>query len=267
MLLLRKFKNKIIKKYSYNLLTTSFHNDVYLVEFPKSGVTWLSFLIGNINLMLSGMDVKMTFFNQHQYIMDIHQIRGNTIREKTASFPPFRFIKSHEKYNKSYFFVIYLIRNPFDVMVSYFIFMGYMGYKGTFNDFIRDDKYGIDAWKEHLNSWLNTQDDAQSFMLIKYEDLRKNPKKEIEKIYNNLGVSVNEEMYLKAIEYSNFESMKTTEEYYRKFNPRYKMVFVRKGKVNAKEELMSKETFDYIKIQANDILEKFYPEYLEATNR
>ena len=133
-----------------------------------------------------------------------------------------------------------------------------------FNRFVKDEKYGVESWVEHVNSWITTQDDAQGFMLIKYEDLKKNPKNELEKIYNNLGVTVNNEIYLKAIEYSNFENMKKSEEYFRSCNPKYKMVFVRKGQVNSRENIMDEESYDFIKRNAKDVLEKYYPEYLEG---
>jgi hypothetical protein len=50
------------------------HNDVFLVEFPKSGITWLSFLIANS--LLKNHDENVTFYNYHKYIADIHQLRG-----------------------------------------------------------------------------------------------------------------------------------------------------------------------------------------------
>jgi len=264
MSLLRKIKNKIKKKYSNKLANPASHNDVYLVEFPKSGITWLLFLIGNTNLMLSKMNIKMTFYNQHQFIADIHQLRGNLINENIIPFPPYRFIKSHEKYNKRYNFVVYLMRNPFDVMVSYYRFVKYLGYNSDFVSFVKNEKYGIIAWVEHVNSWLEIQDDAQSFLLLKYEDLKKNSKNEIEKIYHNLGITVANEIYQQAIEYSKFDNMKESEEFYRSCNPRYKMVFVRKGKVHSKENIMDEESYNFIMRNAKNILEKYYPQYSEG---
>jgi len=262
---LRKIILKVkhsIKNKAYSKSTTFFHNDVFLVEFPKSGITWLIFLIGNINLLLSKMNIKITFYNHHQFVADIHQLRGNRIDSKIIPFPPYRFIKSHEKYNKEYNFVVYLMRNPFDVMVSYYRFMKYLGYNSDFINFVKDKRYGITSWVEHVDSWLETQDDAQSFMLLKYENLKKNPKSEIEKIYNNLGIDVNNKIYQQAIKYSNFDNMKISEKYYRDTNPRYKMIFVRKGAINSKEDIMTEEIYNYIKMRAKNILEKYYPEYL-----
>lgn len=239
--------------------SSALHDDVYIVEFPKSGITWLSFLIGNINLMLSNMNIKLTFYNVHQIIIDTHQLRGSKIKSKVTSLPPYRFIKSHDEYDPNYLFVIYLIRNPFDVMLSYFKHMGYLGYSGNFNNFIRDENYGVNAWKNHIESWMGNQDIAQRFMFLRYEDLKNDTHKTIKRIYNNLGITVNDDIYSKAIEYSSFENMKNSEEYYRKTNPRYKMVFIRKGKIGG---IMNEDAHNFILENTISILKKYYPEFL-----
>ncbi len=247
-------KEDDMKNYS-----NSFHDDIYIVEFPKSGITWLSFLIGNINLMLSKMDIKITFYNVHQIIIDIHQLRGSKIKSAVTPFPPFRFIKSHDEYNPNYLFVIYLLRNPFDVMLSYFKHMKWLGYNGSFNSFIRDKNLGVDAWKKHVESWMENQDFAQRFMFLRYEDLKYDTLKVLKRVYNNLGITVNDDIYLKAIEYSSFESMKYSEEYYRETNPRYKMIFIREGKIGGE---MRDESHNFIREKTINILKKFYPEFL-----
>lgn len=75
------------------------HDDVYIVELPKSGITWLSTIIANINLLESNEKIKITFYNVHQYIPDIHSSL-NINYHPLWSFPKFRFIKSHDTYNK-----------------------------------------------------------------------------------------------------------------------------------------------------------------------
>ena len=85
------------------------HDNIYLVEFPKSGITWLSFILGNIELALAGRNDEFITFYNHQYIVDVHQLRNTEINR----FLKRTFIKSHSTYNPYYYyFVIYLIRNP-----------------------------------------------------------------------------------------------------------------------------------------------------------
>jgi len=127
-------------RYKNTLPKNPMHDDIYIVEFPKSGITWLQHILGNIELQLVGKkDKHITFYNHHKYLPDIHQIKGANINR----FLDRTFIKSHSEYNPYYYFVIYLIRNPFDVMVSYYNFMLPHGYKGTFKNFVYDKNFGI----------------------------------------------------------------------------------------------------------------------------
>ncbi len=68
---------KLIKKYRANIQRAEYkktlpncqrHDDVYLVEFPKSGITWLSTIISNCFLQYSGKKQQATFYNIQQLI-------------------------------------------------------------------------------------------------------------------------------------------------------------------------------------------------------
>ncbi len=97
------------------------HSDLYLVEYPKSGATWLSTILANTALIESGKTERATFVTARKYIPDIHISRD--IGELGYTIPSNRIIKSHDLYNSRYCFVIYLVREPFDVMTSYYNFM------------------------------------------------------------------------------------------------------------------------------------------------
>ena len=159
-----------IKSYIY-LPRNPKHDDIYLVEYPKSGVTWLSTLIGNINLIESDQKQQITFFNLQQYIPDIHASRELS-EFPLWSFPNCRFIKSHDVYNHNYNFIIYIIRDPYRVMNSYYNFMKNLNsFNGDFDEFVLSKKFGIDAWLNHINSWLTKGVTNQKIHVIKYENL------------------------------------------------------------------------------------------------
>ena len=99
-----KIKKIINKKYNRFYPNNARHDDVYIVEFPKSGVTWLSTLIANVNLLKSEQDESVTFYNLSQYIPDIHTSKDLAQLPLWKS-PKYRFIKSHDNYNKNYSFV------------------------------------------------------------------------------------------------------------------------------------------------------------------
>jgi len=250
-------------KYYTNYPNNPKHDDVYIVEFPKSGITWLSTLITNVNLLESNEKVNTTFYNIHQYVPDIHTSK-DLHSEPLWSFPKYRFIKSHDQYNKKYNFVIYLIRDPYRVMNSYYLFMTQLGsFNGTFEEFVKHPKYGVKAWLNHINSWLKRGATAQRIHLVKYEDLVDRPYDMIQNIYTNLGISISSENINKAISLSNVISMKKTEELNNLNNPNNDgFIFVGKGQKKFKEN-MNKETKEYIFqcIKHNEIYNQYYKEF------
>ena len=254
---LRKIKDK---KYYRLYPINPKHDDVYIVEFPKSGVTWLSTLIANVNLSELNKNVQATYYNIHQYIPDIHTSLELNY-EPLWSFPKFRFIKSHDEYNKKYNFIIYLIRDPYRVMVSYYLFNKQLGsFNGTFEEFVKNPQYGIKAWLKHTSSWQEKGVSNQKIHLLRYEDLIKQPFEEIKKIYENLGILINDDIIRKSIDLSNISNMKMSEELHKKNNPNYsKFQFVGKG-LDSFEAVISQNSKDYIyeNIKLSKIYKSFY---------
>ena len=82
-------------------------NDIYLVEYPKSGITWLCFLISNsIISNENNNSIKATFFNIQQLISDVQMSRDVPINNLWNTNTP-RFIKSHYDYKQDYNNIIY----------------------------------------------------------------------------------------------------------------------------------------------------------------
>lgn len=202
------------------------YSDVYIVEFPKSGVTWLSTILSNAALLQSGRPEAATFGNAHYYVPDIHLSRY--VGTPIYNHPPCRLIKSHSEWNPNYNFSIYLARNPLAVMKSYFRFLNEHNGKQhyDFHSFCTNRKYGIPAWKRHINSWLTGPVVANRLHLLRYEDLQANPVGEILAISRNFGWSLEEEKVKEAVDRSSIQLMKESEEVYRERNPRYTMHFV-----------------------------------------
>jgi len=257
-----KQKIKVIRDYKYNKFypNNPRHDDTYIVEFPKSGITWLSTLIANINLLESNENAYATFYNIHQYIPDIHTSKDLHYKP-LWNFPKYRFIKSHDIYNKNYNFVIYLIRDPYRVMNSYYLFTQQLGiFNGTFDEFVKNPNYGIEKWINHVESWLNRDISSQRIHLIKYEDLINNTLDIMKNLYDDLGIKVSLTNINKAIELSNINNMKISEEKHCLNNPHYyDLSFIGQGKglyaIN-----MNDDVKQYItkKIKNSSFLSKIY---------
>lgn len=231
-------------------------DDTYLVEFPKSGITWLTFLLASVNLQKSGIQRAPTFYAINDLIPDIHTSRH---LGPALSFPGHRMIKSHASYNPLYSKVIYLVRDPRDVMASYYAFMSKLGwYQDTLSAMLRDPHFGIEAWCNHAQGWLTQTRPSVSFTVLRYEDLRSDTFNCLKKLYRLLGYEIEESILKNAIEISSFIKMKENEYFCSENNltlPK-DFTFVRKGGSSHKNELTADDII-YINEKAKNIMKIF----------
>ena len=252
-------RDSIIKKvYSQFLPENPLYDDLYLVCFPKSGSTWLTFLMANVHLKMSGLNRKVTFFNIENIIPQIELVR--CLKENILDFPGYRVIKSHSGFNPFYKKVIYLIRDPRDVMVSHYWYLKNLGiFKGDLSHLIRHADFGIEPWCRHVQRWVETTPDYNQIYFIRFEDLKSDALGVLRRIYTLLGHEVPTDVLEQAIALSSFENMKKLEAEYNygaEFRfPGYE--FVRKGKSGSYRTELSAEDLEYIKQKASRWLEIF----------
>lgn len=232
------------------------NEDVFLVSFPKSGSTWMNFLIANVNMVMSQQSRAVTFYNIHQYVPDIHSSRY--LGPPLLSFPGFRFIKSHSAVNRYYQHVVFVVRNPEDVLISYYHFLqGLKQFPGTISDLIRSKKFGIRAWCRHTEGWLMQSSPSVAFMTVKYEDLINDPHSALKRVYASLGIVLSQQVLDSAIQRSSFSEMarleKETAYGGREFARTFR--FMRSGKSNSGKEELSDMDRHFIAKHAGPIME------------
>jgi uncharacterized membrane protein YkvA (DUF1232 family) len=251
---------RVFRKYKHEIPVEPKNDDLYLVAFPKSGLTWLSFLMSSIHLKMSNENAEVTFFNIHNFIPDIHD--SSFLAHAPLSFPGFRVIKSHAEFNPFYKRIVYLIRDPRDVMVSYYFYKGSQGsHNQSISEFIRDRKHGINKWVKHVESWLEKSDSSLRAYYIKYEELKSKPVETLNSLYKMMGFSVPAKVINEAVVECSFEKMKENEKFFRSKNPIYEKSFrgefVRKGTQKNYLEMLSQEDINYISNKAAKYLELF----------
>ncbi len=179
---------------------TVFPNDIFLVSYPRSGNTWIRFLVGNL---LNTSD-PITFANVERRVPTIYAWPDRTLR----TLP--RILKSHECFDPRYPRVVYILRDPRDVVVSFYYYLLKMrvlhdGY--SMDDFVARfikadvvpyaDRWG--CWEDHVLSWLRLRMGKPNFVLIRYEDLAANPARELAKLSPLLGVDPTPEIIERAV--------------------------------------------------------------------
>lgn len=213
-------------------------SDVLLVSYPRSGNTWTRFMLANL---LGHNDVG--FSTIERIIPDIYQNYDSDIPKSRRD----RILKSHEPFDPRYNRVIYLVRDPRDVLVSFFYYHkkknaidenesieSYMQ-KFLSGDVAMQSKIG--SWGEHVGSWMGARGADANFTVIRYEDMADNPYRELSKLNTFLGLNKSAEAIEQATSNSSFNLMRKSEERHSKNwattkGSRKDIPFVRKGKPN-----------------------------------
>jgi hypothetical protein len=190
---------------------TVFPDDTFLVSFPKSGNTWTRFLACNI----IDPDHPVTFAALESRIPEIYDVTDRALRH----FPRPRIIKSHEAFDPRYKKIIYIVRDPRDVAVSYYEFQlkrRVISEALSLEQFIPiylesgiEPKIG--NWGDHVLSWLATRQGRSNFLLLRYEDMKARTQEEATKIANFLGFDSSPERIARAVELSSFDRMRKLE--------------------------------------------------------
>lgn len=227
-------------------------DDIFLASFPKSGNTFMRFLWANIELDLAG-DHRIVHFKELDSAFKTNYEGGETGTYQFRHLP--RLVKTHvprQHLPVSARRVLYLVRHPGDVMVSYHKYMQAHPYnwvrQASLAEFIRHPQYGINSWITHTLSWQN-----RSTVTLAYENLYGNPLEALQDVFVGLDVDLPAtEVVERAVEKSSFRSVQRLEEEYgheekfaRMFQPGAK--FARSGKSGQWKHALSAVDIDYIR--------------------
>lgn len=213
------------KKTNLYLPDPLYPDDVFLASYPKSGNTWVRFLIANL---IKQKEEEIIDFNTIQEI--IPEVVRNEEAIRTLARP--RIIKSHATHTE-YPKVIYIVRDGRDVYVSYYFYrQNKLGNNISFKDFLKRRDHYPCLWGEHVNSWLFSKNKSTNILVVKYEDLIINCLEQLKRIVNFIGLEATEKQLQSSVEASNFENMRRLEvERGRPYQTKERVeVFVRKGK-------------------------------------
>lgn len=190
---------------------TSFDDDVWIVSYPKSGNTWTRFLIANL---ISGGE-PVDWSNIERWVPDIY--RGRDSRFRSMSRP--RYFKSHDAYRPNYRRVVFIVRDPRDVAVSYYHFVKktkQLAMDASPAEFMamflsgQIDPYG--NWGENVGSWLGARRDTPDFMVVRYEDLLEDTEGQLSRIAGMLKLPVEDDRIRRAVENSRADRMRELEQ-------------------------------------------------------
>lgn len=224
--------------------------DIIIAGFPKSGNTWMQYLISGI---IYGMDTH--------YLPD--RLRAELVPATKKGFYSrvldFTCFKSHDLPKKEYRKVIHLVRDGRDAMASYFHFRNAKGFDESMEDHIIRGK-GVHPckWHEYNQQWIDNPYNAE-IMVIRYEDLLDNTFKEMKRFCDFANIKRDDSILLKSIEGNSFSSMKTKEKQFKRDGTNWskKKSFYRKGKSGSYKEEIPQELIKYFESESESVLKHF----------
>ncbi|KAM3932705.1 amine sulfotransferase-like [Leptodactylus fuscus] len=238
-------------------------SDVFLVTYPKSGTVWIAQILSLI-------------FNEGHRNGTAHSENGTRITclEFKADYPDFNSrpsphpLSSHLPYylmprdlrlRKGK--IIYVCRNPKDVMLSSYHFRKLIQSRKstnweTFIESFMSGKVLYGSWFDHVRGWYTHREDFNIFF-VTYEEMKKDLRSAVLKICTFLDVNLDEKAVDTVVEKATFKNMKDDPLASYKFIPnsiidQSKGDFLRKGIVGDWKNVMT--------VAQNEIFDKVYKE-------
>ena len=224
---------------------------IWLASYPKSGNTWVRAIIasllysndGNFNFeiikKIKQFPIKENFKDIMNDFDDFNEIKKNwiTAQDSINLDNQIKILKTHQgKYtvgkdsftnSQNTLATIYIVRDPrtlvssisnhftltLDQASNFLITPRIIGNNKKWEENQTGIQCLLGKWNDHYRSWTRNKNDL---LLIKYEDLIQNPKKELEKIINflknYLDIDTNINKNKKIIETTSFKNLKKMEQ-------------------------------------------------------
>jgi hypothetical protein len=189
-----------------------FPDDTMIVSYPRSGNTWTRFLIAT----LIHRKEEVSFSNIERLVPDTSLISSRALKR----IPRPRMIKSHEYFDHRYPRIVYIVRDPRDVVLSFYNFQRKYG---QIDDQMPLDRYVTDfvegrlnsaswgTWGENVASWFCTRGKSNSFLLLRFEDMLRDTKRELNRLAIFLRVKTTDDELERAIANCSADRMRQLE--------------------------------------------------------
>ncbi|KAM9032639.1 sulfotransferase 2A1-like [Sarcophilus harrisii] len=189
--------------------------DVVIVAYPKSGTHWMIHILsliyskGDPTWVKSVPSWKRSPWIETKLNMEMVKNKANS-HLFTSHLPAHLFPKS---YFTSKAKILYVVRNPRDVLVSLYHLKNHIpsyplcpSFEHFFEDFLQGN-VPLGSWFDHIKGWLSMRN-SEKFLFLTYEELHQNLKVSVENICQFLGKELSEEEINSVMENASFQVMK-----------------------------------------------------------
>ncbi|CAO2628044.1 Amine sulfotransferase [Lemmus lemmus] len=191
-------------------------DDVFIITYPKSGTVWTQQILSliyfeghrNNSENIQTMD-RALFFEYNIHNLDFAKMPSPRI---FASHLPYYLVPKVLKDKKIK--ILYIYRNPKDVLTSYFHFSNLVvvleasNTVETFMQAFLDGRVVGSSWFDHIRGWYEHRHDF-NIMFLSYEDMKKDLGGSVLKICSFLEKELSDEDLNTVVRQATFQNMKS----------------------------------------------------------
>ncbi|XP_030065082.1 sulfotransferase 1C4 isoform X2 [Microcaecilia unicolor] len=195
-------------------------DDLFIATYPKAGTTWMQEIV---DMIIHGGDKEICqrapIHLRQPFIEMKRPFMPSGLELAEAMLPP-RILKTHlpvqlvppsiwEKDCK----IIYVARNAKDNLVSYYHFQQMnriLPHPGTWPEYFEKFLAGEvpwGPWHDHVKGWWEARE-HQRILYLFYEDMKKDPAHEIQKVMQFLEKDLGEKVIEEIVGHTSFQAMK-----------------------------------------------------------
>lgn len=268
---------------------------LWLASYPKSGNTWIRILLSRILYNTSDINkINIPIYSSKSILEEyaefdiseysteqLHKLRLDVFKEKAENSKTIYPIKIHDifqiRYNKLSFLpfshtygAIYIIRNPFDLCISFSNHIGktidetieIMSKKNytlaqNIMKFQIQIPQKIGKWSEHVLKW--TKQNKIKTLVVRYEDLYTQTYRILKDIISFINIQVSDAKIKDAIEFASFSNLQNLEEKYG-FSEKsvHSKKFFNVGKLYYFKNILTLQQVEKIFKNHQDVIKCFY---------
>ncbi|KAM6185192.1 amine sulfotransferase-like [Rhynchocyon petersi] len=190
-------------------------DDIFVITYPKSGSIWTSHILALINFDVhhaktSKRNTKenISFFEYHYCNTDLGKLPSPRI---FCSHLPYYLVPRGLKNKKAK--IIYVYRNPKDVMNSYFHFSNMIKNLPSINSLDEFMKIFLGGkvmgglWFDHITGWYENKDQF-NILFMMYEEMKMDLRSSVLKICRFVGKELSDTIIDNIVRKASFENMK-----------------------------------------------------------
>ena len=215
-------------------------DDIFVVSFPKSGNTWVRFLLANMLVA----DKEITMKNINEYVPGIYNFREE-LNKKEGN----RIIKSHDPFFECFPKTIYVYRDYRDVLISYYHYLkGHGQFSGSIQDFLKSDKLKtpFGTWQQHISLALKQKkDSANQILFVGFDQLKNNPIESLKSIAEFCEITPLKS-YQEIVKQCDFKRLQDSEQVEGKVFSDSKIDFFRSGESEQWKSIFGNEELELI---------------------